>query len=278
MPPDWNLPLDQFLNDPELTDLSWFDLHDFYPALIAAKRWDGTIGGGVGDGGLWSIPVLEESQILAYRKDIFDEHNIKVPTTIEELADAARMVKEHTGIPGIVARGTPSVATVFTGFLAGLKSYTDGTWSELDPYLNPQFTDPWSVKFTQVYMDMIRESGPPNWPSMQQSLPSKPYEAALVDGAGPAAILRHITLPLLSPFILLVVTLRAMDSLRIFDVIYATTSGGPADATTTLHILTFQYAFQYYQMGKGMAQAMVLLVLVVIASYILISLPDYPRI
>ena len=81
VPPNWILPLDDFLNNPKLTDLGWFKLEDFYPALIAANRWNGKTGGGVGEGALYSIPVLEESYILAYRKDIFDQYNIKVPTT-----------------------------------------------------------------------------------------------------------------------------------------------------------------------------------------------------
>lgn len=105
-----------------------------------------------------------------------------------------------------------------------------------------------------------------------QALPTEPYEAARVDGASPAATLRYLTLPLLSPFILLAVTFRTMDSLRIFDVIYATTMGGPNDATTNLLIMSYQFAFQWYQMGKGMAQAIVLLLLVVAASYLLLRL------
>jgi multiple sugar transport system permease protein len=102
-----------------------------------------------------------------------------------------------------------------------------------------------------------------------QALPTEPYEAARVDGASPLAMLRYITLPLLAPFILLAITFRTMDSLRIFDVIYATTLGGPDDATTNLLIMSYQYAFQWYQMGKGMAQAIVLLLLVVLASAVL---------
>jgi len=105
-----------------------------------------------------------------------------------------------------------------------------------------------------------------------QALPTEPYEAARVDGAGAVAMLRYITLPLLAPFIVLAVTFRAMDSLRIFDVIYATTTGGPNDATTNLHIMAYQFAFQWYQMGKGMAQVIVLLLLVVIVSYLLLRL------
>jgi multiple sugar transport system substrate-binding protein len=167
VPADWILPLDDFLKNPKLTDLGWYNLNDFFPALIAANRYDGTVGGGVGSGPLWSLPVLEESYILAYRRDIFDQYNIKVPTTIEEMAEAARQVKEKVGIPGIVARGTPSGATIATGFISGLKSYSDGQWSELDDKLKSNFHDPRSVKFTDTWVKMVRESGPPNWANMQ---------------------------------------------------------------------------------------------------------------
>ena len=105
-----------------------------------------------------------------------------------------------------------------------------------------------------------------------QALPSEPYEAARVDGAGTLAILRYVTLPLLSPFIVLAVMFRTMDSLRVFDVIYATTLGGPNDATTNLQIMAYQYSFQWYQMGKGMAQAIVLLLIVVMVSWLLMRL------
>ncbi|MCX7361828.1 MAG: extracellular solute-binding protein, partial [Alphaproteobacteria bacterium] len=104
---DWILPLDDFLNNPKLTDLSWYKLDDFFPALMAANRWNGKVGSGIGEGPIWSIPVIEESYILAYRKDIFDQYNIKVPTTLDEMAAAAAAVKKNAGIPGIVARGTP---------------------------------------------------------------------------------------------------------------------------------------------------------------------------
>jgi multiple sugar transport system permease protein len=104
-----------------------------------------------------------------------------------------------------------------------------------------------------------------------QSLPAEPYEAARVDGAAAWGVFRYITLPLLKPFIILAATFRVMDSLRIFDVIYAATVGGPADATMNLHMRAFFYAFQWYQMGMGMAYAMVLLILVFLASYLLMG-------
>jgi len=104
-----------------------------------------------------------------------------------------------------------------------------------------------------------------------QSLPYEPYEAAWVDGASGWGVFRYITLPLLKPFIILAATFRLMDSLRIFDVIYATTVGGPADATMNLHMRAFWQAFQWYSMGMGMAYAMVLLLLVFLASVFLMG-------
>ena len=54
-----------------------------------------------------------------------------------------------------------------TGFISGLKSLSDGKWSELDAKLKSNLSDPLSVKFTQAWVDMVRESGPPNWANMQ---------------------------------------------------------------------------------------------------------------
>jgi multiple sugar transport system permease protein len=104
-----------------------------------------------------------------------------------------------------------------------------------------------------------------------QSLPYEPYEAAVVDGASGWSMFRYVTLPLLKPFIILATTFRAMDALRVFDVIYATTLGGPADATTNLHVRAFFYAFQWYDMGMGMAYAICLLGLVWLTSYLLMG-------
>jgi multiple sugar transport system substrate-binding protein len=161
--PGWLLPLDGFLNDPKLTDRTWYKPEDFFPGMIAANRWNLKNGGGVGEGSLWAIPVLGESSILAYRKDLFDQYKIKVPTSLEEMVEAARQVKQNAGISGIAARGIPTAATVATGFISGIKSYGDGKWNELDEHLNPAFHDPRSVKFTQMWVDMVRESGPSDW-------------------------------------------------------------------------------------------------------------------
>lgn len=91
-----------------------------------------------------------------------------------------------------------------------------------------------------------------------QSIPKEPYEAAQVDGASGWFIFRKLTLPLLTPGILLVTLFRLIDSLKVFDIIYATTKGGPAGSTMTLHIQSYFEAIRWFRMGRGMVYLFVL--------------------
>ncbi len=91
-----------------------------------------------------------------------------------------------------------------------------------------------------------------------QSMPKEPYEAAQVDGASGWFMFRKLTLPLLTPSIVLVTLFRLIDSLKVFDIIYATTKGGPAGATTTLHIQSYFEAIRWFNMGRGMVYLFVL--------------------
>jgi multiple sugar transport system permease protein len=91
-----------------------------------------------------------------------------------------------------------------------------------------------------------------------QSMPKEPYEAARVDGASGWFMFRKLTLPLLMPSIVLVTLFRLIDSLKVFDIIYATTKGGPAGATMTLHIQSYFDAIRWFRMGRGMVYLFVL--------------------
>lgn len=95
------------------------------------------------------------------------------------------------------------------------------------------------------------------------TIPPQIYEAAAVDGAGPVAVLRAITLPLLAPVLLVATLFRTLDALRAFDLMYVLTGGGPAATTETLTILAYRDFFQTLQLGVGAAVAVVLFSLVV---------------
>lgn len=86
-----------------------------------------------------------------------------------------------------------------------------------------------------------------------QSLPTRVFEAAEVDGAVGWRRLVYVTLPLLAPTILTAAILRSVDLLRFFDIIYITTQGGPGNASTTLNILAYRRGFEFLDVGYAAA-------------------------
>ncbi|BCL73655.1 ABC transporter permease (plasmid) [Vibrio nigripulchritudo] len=103
-----------------------------------------------------------------------------------------------------------------------------------------------------------------------QSIPSEIVEAAKVDGTRYFTRLWYIILPLMKPFIILVVLFRGIDTLKIFDVIWATTKGGPLKSTETLHTLAYQQGVTYLDFGRSMAVLFVLWVACYLLSFFLL--------
>lgn len=91
-----------------------------------------------------------------------------------------------------------------------------------------------------------------------QSLPKEPFEAAEVDGASFIFIVRRLILPMLKPFILIVLLFRVVDVIKLFDIIFATTGGGPLNVTTTIPIMVYKEVFQFYNLGSAIAKVLVL--------------------
>jgi len=99
-----------------------------------------------------------------------------------------------------------------------------------------------------------------------QAIPQEPYEAALIDGSTRWQTFRHVTLPLLKPAILIVLLLRTMDLLRVFDQIFILTEGGPGFATETISLYIYRAAFRFFDFGYAAAMSFVLLALTNIIS------------
>jgi raffinose/stachyose/melibiose transport system permease protein len=106
-----------------------------------------------------------------------------------------------------------------------------------------------------------------------QTIPKEYYEAAEVDGANAWSRLRHITLPLLMPAIVVVTVLNVLYGLRVFDIVYALTNGGPGYATEVLSTAIFK-AFSQGQYGLGTAVSSILFVILIVAGYFVIRLLD----
>ncbi|MEW5961304.1 MAG: sugar ABC transporter permease [Chloroflexota bacterium] len=99
-----------------------------------------------------------------------------------------------------------------------------------------------------------------------KSLPTEPYEAALVDGASRWQSFWLITLPMLKPTILIALLLRTTQSFKVFDIIFATTAGGPGNTTTVLNYHIYTVGMTFFDMGYAAALANMLLVIVAILS------------
>ncbi|MGQ9472864.1 MAG: carbohydrate ABC transporter permease [Candidatus Caldatribacteriaceae bacterium] len=92
-----------------------------------------------------------------------------------------------------------------------------------------------------------------------RSLPKDVFEAARVDGASPWYTFRRLTLPMLSPLIMIIVVLRTMWLIRLFDPLYGTTRGGVQ--TELLDWMVYRTAFVYFDIGYGSTMAIFSLVL-----------------
>ncbi|GAA4998275.1 MULTISPECIES: carbohydrate ABC transporter permease [Streptomyces] len=103
-----------------------------------------------------------------------------------------------------------------------------------------------------------------------RSLPVSPFEAAAVDGAGWWYTFRRLTLPMLWPYVLVAVIFRFMDSLKVFDIIYALTEGGPGDSTVVLQIRAYLEAIRFQRYSFGISYTVVLWAVVYLAATVLV--------
>jgi multiple sugar transport system permease protein len=99
-----------------------------------------------------------------------------------------------------------------------------------------------------------------------QTIPSELYDAAKVDRASIWARFRHVTLPWLSQPILIVLIVQALGGIRIFDIIYLLTGGGPGYQTTTLGFSAYVTSFISTDIGHGNAWAYTVAILTLVIA------------
>jgi multiple sugar transport system permease protein len=105
-------------------------------------------------------------------------------------------------------------------------------------------------------------------------VPHDQLEANMVDGASPFRNFISVTLPNLSPVLLIAIMLRFMDNFRFIDSALVLTGGGPGNATKILPIYLFEVSFKFFKLGRGAAIALTLLVVTIILGMILAKVFD----
>ena len=106
------------------------------------------------------------------------------------------------------------------------------------------------------------------------SIPGDVYEAASIDGASGWSRFWRITLPLLSPTLLVASVMAIISALQIFDQPYVLTRGGPGDSTRTAVMVIYQSAFQELHFGLAAAIGLVLMAIIMLATWLQFKLSE----
>lgn len=107
-----------------------------------------------------------------------------------------------------------------------------------------------------------------------KTVPEELLEAAKIDGASSVKQFLFITLPQIRKFVWLVVMLRFMDAIRMFDIVYNLTNGGPGTATETLASTIYKMSFRYYNVGEGSAGAYIFFIVILLFSGAFMKVSD----
>jgi raffinose/stachyose/melibiose transport system permease protein len=99
-----------------------------------------------------------------------------------------------------------------------------------------------------------------------QSIPGELYESADMDGASALQQFRHITIPMLAPAITINLVVSTIGVLKIFDLPFVMTNGGPGHTTETLAITIYNESFLANKIGYGTALSLVLFIMVLLIS------------
>ncbi|BAS28183.1 sugar ABC transporter substrate-binding protein [Limnochorda pilosa] len=139
------VPLDEFIK----ADATHAETHDFVPGYVNAM---------VRHGSQYGLPIYGESTFLMYRKDLFEQYGIAVPTTMDELMEAARQVYERSegDVYGITLRGRQGIHNVYV-WAAFLWAF-GGQW--FDDQGRPALDSPEAIAATQFYAEILRRYGP----------------------------------------------------------------------------------------------------------------------
>lgn len=158
---NFTVPLDQYINDPKLTNIKWFKPEDFLKGLWTAVQFNGQV---------YAIPFTGETTLLMYRKDMLDEKGLKVPTTFEELWNVAKAFHNPPEVYGIGLRGQRGQGMnifTWTQFFRGLGG---NFFKDFPKDMTPTVNSPEAIEATEFYANILKEFGPPgsaNWTNME---------------------------------------------------------------------------------------------------------------
>ncbi|MCR4295322.1 MAG: sugar ABC transporter permease, partial [Elusimicrobia bacterium] len=103
------------------------------------------------------------------------------------------------------------------------------------------------------------------------AIPDELYEAAAIDGAGPARRFFIVTLPLLKPTIIVAVIFRAIQTFGLFDHVIVLTGGGPGGRTQTIAVYAYDVVFRYQELAYGCALVVAMALCLVLMTGVMLG-------
>ncbi|MBS0340089.1 MAG: extracellular solute-binding protein [Proteobacteria bacterium] len=157
-------PLEPLLADSSLADPA-FDMQDIVPVYLENL---GLVGGPKGylagpGAKLYGLPYGAETSVLAYRRDIFDKHNLKVPETYDEFRPLLGMIRDKAGIGALTSRGQAGHQAVHA-WLLHLNPLGGGIF---DDQWRPRFNDAAGLRALEFLQEVVA-TGPAGIPSYGQ--------------------------------------------------------------------------------------------------------------
>ncbi|WP_238579124.1 carbohydrate ABC transporter permease [Neobacillus niacini] len=104
-----------------------------------------------------------------------------------------------------------------------------------------------------------------------QAIPQDLVEAAQIDGANRWQVIRHITIPLLKPYVFFCSLISLMGAIRVFDEVFVLTSGGPGNATLTSSVYIYQQGFQQFDFGYSSALGLIVSAIIMVISIVIFA-------
>jgi raffinose/stachyose/melibiose transport system permease protein len=187
-------------------------------------------------------------------------------------------VKHFSSIYRVIAFLPAVLPMVVIGIV--FKSILDPRDGILNEFLRSiglrSMTQPWLVSPNTALLSVI---GVDTWKGVGyimvillaglQTIPTEYYEAAQMDGANAFDRLRHITIPLLMPAIIVSTVLNVLHALKVFDIVYVLTNGGPGYATEVVYTSIFK-EFSRGRYGVGTAISSIMFMVMSVVGFLVI--------
>lgn len=158
---------------------------------------------------------------------------------------------------------------LFIPQLGGLNFYLNQIGISAPDWLNSPIYARWAIVIAAVwewtpFVFLMLLAG-------LENIPQTPFEVALVDGANKLQRFFHITIPLLKPYLIVVLLFRIIESVKVFPLIFAMTQGGPGASTENMDFYAYVRSFKYFEISYGATLLVVVFLIVFLFSVLFIN-------